>query len=352
MSKGHHFFASFAHKNKRPFIIAEIGTNHGGSFERARKMVIESAKAGADAVKFQLFDPEKLVHPKAKVFDSHNAESQRELYGRLTLAKDQYRKLFRLAERLHVGFFASCWDEQHADFVDNLGAPFLKIGSGDLTHFSLLRHIASKGKPIILSTGMATLAEIKRAIEAMRREGNEDIAVLYCVANYPAQLRDINLNSIGYLAEVLNLPVGYSDHTIGMAAVIAAFLKGATIIEKHYTLDKRADSDFGINNDISMDFADLQNLRDFCSNLPIMLGKREKKVGSSELRNRSLVRRGIYTRREIHRGQKITAEDIICLRPEAGVSAERYDEVINMTAVRPIGKGESLTWAAIKKPRK
>ena len=349
MRSVHHFFRYFAYKNKRPFIISEIGTNHRGSFKRAVKMVIESAEAGADAVKFQMFDPEQLVHDNAKVFDSENRKSQRELYRRLTLTEDQYRKLFRLARRLDVAFFASCWDEHHVDFLDGLGAPFFKIGSGDLTHFPLIRYIASKRKPIILSTGLSTVGEIGKAISMIRHEGNDEIALLYCVSNYPTHLRDINLNSIQHLSKKFNLSVGYSDHTINMGAVIAAVMKGAAIIEKHYTLNKQGKSDFGINNDISMDYADLKNLADFCANLQYILGKKEKKVGVSELKNRSLVRRGIYAKKEIRMGQKITLDDIIFLRPETGMSAQDYRDVLKMTAIRPIKKGAVISRDVIKK---
>ena len=224
------------------FIIAEAGVNHNGSVELAKKLIDAAKDAGADAVKFQTFKAENVV-----VKDAQKAEYQKETTGegsqyemikKLELTEEDFRELADYAKEKDIMFLSSPFDKDSIDLLNELDVPAFKVGSGEITNFPLLRYIAKKGKPIILSTGMSTLGEIEEALDVIRSEGVEDIALLHCVSNYPARIEDVNLRAMGTLKQAFKLPVGFSDHTLGITAPIAAVALGACVIEKHFTLDR------------------------------------------------------------------------------------------------------------------
>jgi len=224
------------------FIIAEAGVNHNGSIELAKKLIDAAKDAGADAVKFQTFKTENVV-----VKDAQKAEYQKETTGegsqyemikKLELTEEDFRELADYAKEKDIMFLSSPFDKESVDLLNELDVPAFKVGSGEITNLPLLRYIAKKEKPIILSTGMSTLGEIEEALDVIRSEGVEDIILLHCVSNYPARIEDVNLRALGTLKQAFKLPVGFSDHTLGITAPIAAVALGACVIEKHFTLDR------------------------------------------------------------------------------------------------------------------
>ena len=225
------------------FIIAEAGVNHNGDINLARKLIDVAVEAGADAVKFQTFKAEEVVTKGAEKADYQKKttglkESQFEMLKRLELTGRDFEELFAYAQRKDIIFLSSPFDKGSVDLLDRLGVPAFKVGSGEITNFPLLKHIARKKKPIILSTGMSTLGEVEEALEVIRKDGATDIILLHCVSSYPAKMEDMNLKVIETLRHAFKLPVGLSDHSIGIAIPVAAVSLGACVIEKHFTLDK------------------------------------------------------------------------------------------------------------------
>ena len=326
------------------FVIAEIGTNHGGNFSVAKKMVEEAAKAGASAVKFQLFSAEKLVAEKAETFSDKLGESQLPLYKKLELSNKEYRELKQLSDSLGVEFFASAWDKENADFLESVGTKAFKVGSGDLTYVQLLRHLAKKQKPIIISTGLANLNEVEEAVKAIEAEGNNQIILLHCVANYPSKIEDSNLKAIGLMKERFSYPIGISDHTIGINVSLAAVALGACVVEKHFTLDKTKQDCFGQNHSMSIDPTDLKNLVEGCEEIRKALGKREKKPTESERKVLNQIRRGLFAATDIEKGKAIEENDIAVLRPFSGIAPKELGKLAGKKASRKIRKGEPLSW--------
>jgi sialic acid synthase SpsE len=225
------------------FIIAEAGINHNGKFRIAKKMVDAAKKAGSDAVKFQIFRAERLVTATAKKAsyqeESTGKGSQYEMLKKLELTEDEFKNLAAHARKKNIIFLASAFDDESVDFLDGLKVPAFKVPSGEITNFPLLEHIARKRKPIILSTGMSTLKEVAEALSVLGVGGAREIVLLHSVSDYPARLEDVNLRAIDTLKREFNLPVGFSDHTLGITVPIAAVSLGAAMIEKHFTLDKK-----------------------------------------------------------------------------------------------------------------
>jgi len=329
------------------FVIAEIGTNHGGNFEIAKEMIIKAAETGVDAVKFQLFHAEKLVSENTESFNDESGKSQLEQYSKLQLTNDEYKRVYEFAKSKGVLFFASAWDKDNVDFLNELGVPAFKIGSGDITNIPLISYIAKTNKPIIISTGSSDLVEIKEAVDAIRKEGNDKIILLHCVANYPAKIEDSNLRAIPLMESVFNLPIGISDHVIRNYTSFAAVGLGAVMVEKHYTLDKTQESKFGENHDMSIDPNDLKDLVDGCKAIRSALGQAIKKPTNSEMETRDLIRRSIIAIQDIHKGSTITNDNIDFLRPASGIEPKYLDTVIGKVTKKDIKKGEPITWNLI-----
>jgi len=329
------------------FIIAEIGTNHGGSFDKAKEMVIKAAESGADAVKFQLFHADKLVAENAASFDDETGKSQLDQYSKLQLSNDEYKKLKDLADSLGVLFFASAWDKDSVDFLIRLGVPAFKVGSGDLTNLPLISYTARTKKPIIIATGSSDLIEIKEAIEAIKNEGNDQIILLHCVANYPAKIEDSNLKAIPLMESVFGLPVGISDHVIGNYTTFAAVSLGAAVVEKHFTLDKTQESKFGENHDMSIDPDDLKDIVAGCKAIKTALGEQKKMPTKSEMETRGLIRRSIIAVKDIPKGAKLTEDNISILRPAHGIEPKYLNLVLGKKTKNSIKRGEPVTWNEI-----
>jgi len=322
-------------EGEKTFIIAEAGVNHNGKFELAKKLIEKAAKAGADAVKFQIFKAEKLIC----------RDSRFEHFKKLELTKEQFKELADIAKQNNIIFSASAWDKESADFLEELNAPFFKIGSGDLTNIPLIEHISKKEKPILLSTGASDLDEIKEALDLIKRSGNKDIVLLHCCPLYPAPIEEANLNVIKTLREKFGLIVGYSDHTIGIEVPIAAVALGANVIEKHFTLDKNLEGD---DHKSSTEPEELKKMINLIRNVEKSLGHKEKKVSESEKETQSSIRRSIVADVDIPKGTKITEDTIICKRPGTGIQPRDYNKVIGKKAKIEIKKDSLLEWSALE----
>ena len=230
-------------QGKPCFIVAEAGVNHNGEFRLAKKMIDEAKRARADAVKFQIFNADRVVvktaekAPYQKIATGKG--SQHEMLEKLELTKNEFKKLANYARAKNIIFLASAFDEESVDFLDELKVPAFKVPSGEITNFPLLMKIAKKGKPIILSTGMSTLGEVADALEVIKKGGTEEIVLLHCVSNYPVKSEEMNLRAMETLKHAFELPVGLSDHTLGITVPIAAVALGAAVIEKHFTLNRK-----------------------------------------------------------------------------------------------------------------
>jgi len=328
------------------FIIAEAGVNHNGSLETAMRLVDAAGEAGADAVKFQTFKADRLVSeraPKARYqLESTNpAESQKEMIRRLELDADAHRKLDDHCRAHGIVFLSSPFDEESADLLARLQVPAFKIPSGEVTNLPLLRHMASLGKPIILSTGMAYLHEVYEAVHALRAAGCRDLILLQCVTRYPAEPAETHLKAMEGMALALNIPAGYSDHTLGLDVPFAAAALGACVIEKHFTLDRSMP---GPDHKASIEPGDLRALVTGIRRIHEALGDFPKKPVEAEMEHRRIVRRSLAAAVDIAPGAVLRPAMLICLRPGTGISPADMDRVINRRVLRPIGKGELVRW--------
>lgn len=316
---------------RRIFIIAEVGSNHNGDFAIARQLVVEAARAGADAVKFQVYRAEKLVSRDLPVMSHVQGQhrTQRERFKSLEFSASQWAELAAVADSTGILFFASVFDEDSADLIDPF-VPVFKIASGDLTHLPLLRHVAKKGKPVILSTGMATEDEIAEALDML---ASEQVILLHCVSRYPTPPEEANLRSIEFMRDRFRIPVGYSDHMIGNIACVAAAAMGASVIEKHFTLDNTLP--FG-DHRLSATPGELATLVDSIRQVEAVRGEYKKDPGEAERRMKVPMRRSLHARTEIPKGTVLAAEHVIALRPGTDLAPKNVDRLIGRRARRTI----------------
>jgi len=324
------------------FVVAEVGSNHNGDFALARELMGEAAKCGVNAVKFQIYNAEQLIRPDIPILPHVRGEhhTQLERFQSLQFSTDQYRQLATLAQELGLVFFASVFDQRSVDFVDEL-APVLKIASGDLTNLPLIKYLATKGKPIILSTGMASVEEIDAAV---RHVPSDKLILLHCVSAYPTPIEKANLRAIPFLRDRYGVPIGYSDHTIGTMACVAAVALGAVVIEKHFTLDK--DQPIGDHN-LSTEPDEMKTMVDDIRMVEAALGNSKKAVSEEEHKMRTAMRRALVARQDIPAGTLLSAEMFVPLRPADGISPARIDEIVGKRSARDIFSGTPLTEADI-----
>ena len=332
------------------FIIAEAGVNHNGDVSLAKKMIDLAREAGADAVKFQTFRAEQLVCKDAQKAPYQKQttgaeESQYEMLKKLELSEKSLRDLFAYAQKRGIMFLASPFDNESVDLLNSLGVPAFKIGSGEITDFPLLRYIAKKVKPIILSTGMATLAEVEEALATLRKEGVDNIILLHCVSSYPAKIEYTNLRAMGTLKQTFKLPVGLSDHTPGITIPIAAVALGACIIEKHFTLDKKLP---GPDHKASLEPDELKQMVQAIRDVEKAKGDGLKQPTRDEEENREAVRRSLVAKVDIPEGTIITEEMLAAKRPGIGIEPKHMGEIVGATAKENIKKNHCITWNRIK----
>ncbi len=326
-------------------VIAEAGVNHNGDPELARRLVVEAASSGANAVKFQTFKAERLasaIAPKAEyqLRNTSTEESQLEMLRRLELSPDMHRDLMTRCQDRGLLFLSSPFDEQSADLLDDLGVECFKIPSGEITNPSLLRHVARKGKPIILSTGMATLGEVEQAILVIEHTGNRDLALLHCVSNYPADPADINLRAMATMRAAFGVPVGYSDHSTGIEIPLAAVALGATIIEKHFTIDRNLP---GPDHKASLEPEELTAMVRGIRKVEQALGNGRKAAAPSEADTAAVARKSLVAARDIPAGTVLTEEMIAILRPGTGLPPSMHSSLVGRTAAATIKAGSLLS---------
>lgn len=332
----------------RTLIIAEAGVNHNGDLEMARELVRAAARAGADIVKFQTFVASRIAAthaPKAEYQKTTTdaAESQQAMIARLELSRADHEVLIEEARQVGITFFSTGFDEDSLDMLVDLGIDRIKVPSGELTNLPLLRHMASKKLPMILSTGMATLGEIEDAIAALEEAGvpRAHITVLHCNTQYPTPMQDVNLLAMGSIRSAFGVDVGYSDHTMGAEVSIAAVALGATVIEKHFTLDRTLP---GPDHLASLEPQELADMVRAIRNIEAaMSGDGIKRPTPSEAGNRPIARKSLVARRAIAAGEAFSAENVTAKRPGNGISPMRWDEVISKRAPRDFQPDELIT---------
>lgn len=337
-------------EGKPCFIIAEAGVNHNGEIKLAKELIDVAKEARADAVKFQAFRAEELAtetiakESYQKVLTG-SEETQFEMLKRLEFSKRALAELKAYSEEKGIIFLATPYDEKSADLLDEMGVPAFKIGSGEITHIPLLRHIAKKGVPIILSTGASNLQEIREAVNEIKRTGTKDIILLHCTSNYPVKLEDVNLRAMQTLKSEFNLPVGYSDHTLGIEVPITAVALGACVIEKHFTIDK---SLAGPDHKASAEPDELKQMVNSIRKTELALGSPIKKPCKSEKETLKLGRRSLVSKTEIKRGETLTEYSIAVKRPGTGIMPKHLMDFCGGKAVRDIKKDEILSWQDIE----
>jgi N-acetylneuraminate synthase/N,N'-diacetyllegionaminate synthase len=320
---------------EQTFIIAEAGLNHDGDFTAAKKLVIAASKTGADVVKFQIFKTENFISEDEEYFD---------LFKSLEFTQDEWSELANLAEDKEIIFSASVFDEESAEILNDIGAPLYKISSGDLTHIPLLAYVSKKNLPVILSTGIATIGEIEESLNNMYKSGNQQIALMHCVSNYPTKYEDTNLSIIKNLKEMFDIPVGFSDHTTGVLIPSLAVAKGADIIEKHFTLNKNLP---GPDHKLSLDPVEFEQMVKNIRITESALGDGVKKITGEEEEMKGLGRRSITSTTDIHKGEKISKDKIKILRPGTGIEPKYIDFVVGKTASKDIKKNQTINWDLI-----
>ena len=326
------------------FVIAEAGVNHNGDLQLAHRLVDVAADAGADAVKFQTFDPERLVSPLAskaayQIASTGSAESQLEMLRRLVLPQSELAPLAAHAAERGLLFLSTPFDETSADLLDGLGMAGFKVPSGEVTNHPFLAHLAAKGKPLLLSTGMSTLVEVANAIEVIRENGDPPLAILHCVTNYPAAAADCNLRAIAAMRTAFGAPVGWSDHTEGAAVSLAAVAAGARLLEKHFTTDRTLP---GPDHRASLEPGELAALVQAVRAVESAMGDGVKRPAASELANASVVRRSLHAARPLPAGHVLQESDLIALRPGTGLSPAIRDRLVGRRLRAGVESGEML----------
>jgi N-acetylneuraminate synthase len=326
-------------------VIAEIGVNHNGDVRLAQQLVDLAAAAGADAVKVQTFTAAGLVTPTSPkaVYQTETTsatESQLEMLRGLELSEDAHWELKQHCHRAGLMFLSTPFDSAAADLLEQLDVPAFKISSGDVTNLPLLEHVAGKGRPIILSTGMSNIEEVADAVKAIRNAGCEQLVLLHCVSNYPASVSDVNLRAMQTMAEAFRVPVGYSDHTTGIDISIAAVALGACVIEKHFTLDRNLP---GPDHRASLEPDELRALIQGVRRVEAALGDGQKVPADSELDTARVARRSLVAAENIYAGTRILREMIAAKRPGTGLSPTKLSVIVGRTALVDIVAGSMLT---------
>ncbi len=334
----------------RCFIIAEAGVNHNGDLRTAKRLIEAAKKAGADAVKFQTFKTKKLVTrdaPKARyqIRNMGSTGSQFDMLQKLELSKRDFKILFNHCLKKKILFLSSPFDEESADSLETLRVPAFKIGSGEITNFPLLRHVAKKGKPIILSTGMSDLREVKDAVQVIRSAGCRHLALLHCVSNYPADPKDTNLRAMETMRSKFHVPIGFSDHTLGITVCLAAAALGACIIEKHFTLNRKTKGPDHAASLVPEEFAAMvREIRTTESSL----GDGRKVPARSERNTALVARRSLVAAHKIKTGQVITRSSVDIKRPGTGLKPGMLKRLLGRTARTDIPAGTLLSFRALR----
>lgn len=334
----------------RTIIIAEAGVNHNGDINTAKKLIDVAVDAGVDYIKFQTFKAEKLVSPVAKKAkyqidnDQVNDYSQLKMLKKLELSDRDHKELISYCKFRNIKFFSTAFDEEGISYLTSLNFNMLKIPSGELTNFPYLRSVGRTKLPVILSTGMSNLTEIKKSIDVLIKYGTKknQITVLHCNTEYPTPMIDVNLNAMLSIKNKLNVAVGYSDHTLGTEVSVAAVALGARVIEKHFTLDRKLK---GPDHKASLEPDELKKMVNSIRNIETAVsGNGIKEPSSSEIKNINIARKSIHSKRDLKSGYILTEKDIISLRPGDGICPMNWEKIIGKKLNIDIKKYTKLSW--------
>ena len=339
------------HNYSEPFIIAEIGANHNGDMDLAKKMIDSAAKCGSDAVKFQSWNPKSLITKEEYERNQSYDDSPKKHFGSLEemvekyyLREEQHFELKEYCDLKNIIFCSSPFSESEVDLLERCEVPFYKVASMDINNYQLLDHIATKGKPIILSTGMATLGEIENAIHRLNEGDCYDIILLHCISIYPPKYEDIHLNNIKMLQQAFDLPVGFSDHTIGTSIPLASVAFGACIIEKHFTIDKDLP---GWDHEISADPEELKIICRESKNVCKSLGTFRRTVSEAEEEKKKKFRRSVVVKKDLSKGHILAEEDLTSKRPGTGISPDLMDLIVGRKLKTDKACDELIQWEEI-----
>lgn len=341
--------------NNKVIIIAEAGVNHNGDFENAKKLILAAANAGADYVKFQTFKADKLVSKDAKKAEYQKAnlkedgDSQYDMLKKLEMSEAWHYELIKYANECGIKFLSTGFDEDSIDFLDSLKIDLYKIPSGEITNKPYLEHIAKKGKPIVISTGMSNMQDIKDAVAVIQNHqiAKNNIIILHCNTEYPTPMQDVNLLAMNSIQNELGVQVGYSDHTLGIEVPIAAVALGAALIEKHFTLDRNM---VGPDHLASLTPEELKQMVTSIRNIELAIsGNGIKEPSISEQKNLLIARKSIHTNKIIKKGQTIKKEDLIMMRPGDGISPMLIEGVIGSFANKNLPQGYKISQTDLTK---
>lgn len=326
------------------YIIAEAGVNHNGSIELAKVMVDKAKEAGVDCIKFQTFISENIVSKNASKAEyqkqqNNSSESQLEMLQKLELSFNDFIELKEYCKLKGIEFLSTAFDLESIDFLSGLSMNSWKIPSGEITNLPYLIKIAKLKKPVILSTGMCTMEDISAAITALKENGSGEITVLHCTTEYPTPYKDVNLNAIYTIKKEFDVQIGYSDHTKGIEIPIAAVAMGATVIEKHFTLDRNMD---GPDHKASLEPDELKAMVDAIHNIEVALGSGVKEPAESEKKNMAVARKSIIANCNIKEGEVFTEENITVKRPGNGISPMKWFAVLGQVAIRDFEEDELI----------
>ncbi len=332
---------------KKTLIIAEAGVNHNGDIKLAKKLVDAAADAGVDYVKFQTFNSKKLVSKNAKKAtyqkeNTNNAEeSQLRMLQKLEMSKEMHLELIAYCKTKNIKFLSTGFDLDSIDFLYELNIDLFKIPSGEITNLPYLKKIGSLGKPIVVSTGMADILEIEDALRVLIASGAsyDNITILHCNTEYPTPMKDVNLLAMNTIHEKFNVPIGYSDHTLGIEIPIAAVTLGATVIEKHFTLDKTMQ---GPDHKASLEPHELKAMVTAIRNIELAMGHGKKEPSESEKKNKNIARKSIVANKFIQEGDVFTEENITVKRPGNGISPMQWDNIIGTKATKTYNEDDLI----------
>ena len=329
---------------QKTLIIAEAGVNHNGNIELAKRMIEVAKEAGADMIKFQTAKLDKLVSRFAQMatYQKDNlgfAKTQKDMLKDITLSYEDFIRLADYCKQVGIGFLSTPFDIESVFFLQKLGCPFWKIPSGEITNYPYLVEIAKTSKPVIMSTGMSELDEIKSTIRVLKENGCKEITLLQCNTQYPTPYEDANLRAMKTMAVETGLQVGYSDHTRGIEVPIAAVALGAKVIEKHFTLDRNME---GPDHKASLEPNELKAMVSAIRNIEKALGDGEKRVSSSERENIVIARKSIVASKKIRKGEILSSENITTKRPGSGINPMQWNEIIGTVAIRDFDEDELI----------
>ncbi|CBH23620.1 Sialic acid synthase [Salinibacter ruber M8] len=330
-----------------PFIVAEIGSNHNGDMDLCRDIIDAAVGAGADAVKFQSWTEETLISEEEYQRNTEYENKKkhfgtlREMVREYQLTPDQHHTIQEYCQERDITFCSSVFSEQEADLLEDLDVPFYKIASMDINNLPLLDYVAHKGRPMIVSTGMATMAEIEQAVHTIQEAGNDEIVLLHCVSVYPPDMDLMNLRNMETLQTAFDVPVGFSDHTLGTSIPLAAIARGACVVEKHFTIDKDLP---GWDHAISSDPEEMETLATEGKRIQRALGSSVRTVSQEEHEKRKQFRRSAIAQKPLAKGETLRSEDIAFKRPGNGIGPDEFEYAEGRKVAKSVKEGHVVHW--------